>query len=449
MSQQPRKINTNHARQSGAAQQSSGRRVNTAAARTQHTSTQHSGQQYSNAAHSGQRRTGTAGTAHTAARRKKKRSRIRWWMPLLVVLALIGGAAAYVLNYLDSVVQEIKPESGTAQMAEEVKTAPEYAGDVVGVLICGIDYTGGEAATADGTNDGMTDMILYFQFDVKNKQVNMLQIPRNTYVGATITCTNTTGKTYKASNGQINSIMKSNRSENGSGSVAALADVVANNYCLPIDYYGTINMDALKTLVTVFGGVEVYVPQTIEYKGSRIEEGYHTLNADECEFLLRNRKTYADSDISRLNMQRQFYAGLFRRIRTASVAEIIKLVPYVVCYIETDCDATTLISLALSFLKVDSANIMICQAPVYNGSEYFNGNSVVVAARDDTANLLNTYFRSYTGEVPAERLGVADWAHGSTATSPNVQYMGQLDQQASQAIAEGNTTVDPNTALAG
>ena len=91
MSQQPRKINTNHARQSGAAQQSSGRRVNTAAARTQHTSTQHSGQQYSNAAHSGQRRTGTA------ARRKKKRSRIRWWMPLLVVLAL---AFAYLFLLL-------------------------------------------------------------------------------------------------------------------------------------------------------------------------------------------------------------------------------------------------------------------------------------------------------------------------------------------------------------
>lgn len=438
MSQQPRKINTDQARQSGAAKQSSARRVNTAAARTRSTGAQH-----------GSSRQSSSASRAANTRRKKKKSRIRWWMPLLVVLALIGGAAAYALNYVNSIVDEIKPASGTEQIAEEVKTASEYAGDVVGVLICGIDYTGGEAATADGTNDGMTDMILYFQFDVKNKKINMLQIPRNTYVGATITCTNTTGKTYKASNGQINSIMKSNRSENGSGSVAALADVVANNYCVPIDYYGTINMDALKTLVTVFGGVEVYVPQTIEYRGSRIEEGYHTLNADECEFLLRNRKTYADSDISRLNMQRQFYAGLFRRIRTASVTEIIKLVPYVVCFIETDCDAATLISLALSFLKVDSANIMICQAPVYNGSEYFNGNSVVVAARDDTANLLNTYFRNYTGEVPADKLGVADWSHGSTATSPNVQYMGQLDQQASQAIAEGNTTVDPDAALAG
>ena len=420
MSQQPRKINTNRARHTGQ-------------------EPAHSVQQP--AAHS---EVGAAASRARAAKaKKKKKFRVRWWMPVLVVLALVGGVFAYAWNYVHSITQEIKPDSGTAVIDEVVKTAPEYSGDVVNVLICGIDYSGGGGATADGTNDGLTDMILYFQFDVKNSKVNMFQIPRNTYVGGKITCSNTTGKTYRTNNGQINSVMTSNRSENGGASVAALADVIAHSYRLPIDYYGTINMDALKTLVDVFGGIEVNVPQTISYGGSTIKAGYHLLNSDEVEFLLRNRKTYADGDIGRLNMQREFYAALFRKVRTATVADLIKLVPYVAYYIETDCPVTTLISLAISFLKVDSADIMICQSPVYMGSTYYNDvHSVVVGSRADNADLLNLYFREYMTEIPVEMMAIPEWPHGSTATNPNVQYMGQYDQSANETIDDGKTSLD-------
>jgi len=415
MSQQPRKINTNRAR--------------------------HTGEVPHAAAHTAQPAARQAGSSARAAKKKKK-FRIRWWMPVLVVLALVGGTFAYAWNYVNSITEEIKPESGTDVIDEVVKTAPEYSGDVVNVLICGIDYSAGGGATADGTNDGLTDMILYFQFDVKNSKVNMFQIPRNTYVGGKITCSNTTGKTYRANNGQINSVMTSNRSENGNASVAALADVIAHCYRLPIDYYGTINMDALKTLVDVFGGIEVNVPYTISFGGSTIKAGYHNLNSAEVEFLLRNRKTYADGDIGRLNMQREFYAGLFRKIRTCSIADIIKLVPYVVYYVETDCPVSTLISLAISFLKVDSADIMICQSPVYMGAQYYNdAHSVVVGARADNAELLNLYFRNYMTEIPVEMLAIPEWPHGGSATNPNVQYMGQLDQGANETLEEGKTSM--------
>ncbi len=386
-------------------------------------------------------------------RRRRKKTPV--WVPLVVVLCVIGMGLGVVLGYVNHIMTAVHDGNGV-QIADEVKTAEEYKGNILGVLICGIDYEEGRTygASNDGqTNDGMTDMIMYFQFDVKNHKINMLQIPRNTLVGKTITCSATTGKTYKASNGQINSIMKSN-----TDGMAALADVVANNYKLPVDHYATVDMDALKEMVNRFGGVEVYIPQDIQSDGSFLPQGYHNLNGDQVEFFVRNRHSYADQDISRMNMQRSFYAGLFKRIRTANVAEIINLTPVITYFVKTDMDAATCISLGVSFLKVDSADILVAQTPVYNASERYESNSVLVPDRTDIADLLNQYYRDYTGPVDASELNFADNLVGNTgvATSANVQRMGQLDQQANTAIENGETDVagayttdsapDPNAA---
>ena len=45
------------------------------------------------------------------------------------------------------------------------------------------------------------------------------------------------------------------------GGIAALADVIYDQYHLPIDYYVTIDMQALVEMVDNFGGIEVYIPR--------------------------------------------------------------------------------------------------------------------------------------------------------------------------------------------
>ncbi len=63
------------------------------------------------------------------------------------------------------------------------------------------------------------------------------------------------GKTYSATNYQINSVALSN-----GGSIAALADVIYDQYRLPVDYYVSVDMQALVEMVDNFGGIEVYIP---------------------------------------------------------------------------------------------------------------------------------------------------------------------------------------------
>ena len=76
------------------------------------------------------------------------------------------GAGAYAASYVNRIVDSIEPDNTHAVIDEEVKTAPEYQGDIVGILVCGIDYEEGRAYGDTESNDGMTDMIMYVQFDV-------------------------------------------------------------------------------------------------------------------------------------------------------------------------------------------------------------------------------------------------------------------------------------------
>ncbi len=378
-----------------------------------------------------------AATSHSRKKARKKKKRIPVWLPLLIVLGLVGGVLGYLYSYVNTVIEEIAPASEASSIAEVVKTIDEYQGDVVGVLVTGIDNTS-SSSNDDLSGDGLTDMIIYVQYDVANGKLQMFQIPRNTYVGYTVECTSTTGETYKANNAQINSIVTSNRDDDGNGNYAALADVIADTYKLPVDYYASIDLDALKILVDGFGGLCVYIPETIDYNGSYLEQGYRILDGAAVEFLVRNRKTYDDGDISRLNVQRYFYAALFTRIRQSSIWELAAMVPTISNYVETDCPVTTIVSLLASFLNVDSADIMICQAPMFYGATYVSdAHSVLVTDEEGVAELLNTYFRAYMDEYSAEDLHCAYWEYVGSSTDPNVQYMGQIDSEIADAVEEG------------
>ena len=384
-------------------------------------------------------------------RRRKKKKKTPLWLPLavtLAVVAVLSGVVVYAVSMMNKVEDSLKPEENAASLVEEIQTLEEYKGDVVNILVCGIDYEEGRAYSSDGTNDGMTDMILYCQFDIKGGALRMLQIPRNSLVATQnrkVALSN--GKTYAASNYQINSVALSN-----GGNIAALAEVIYDQYKLPIDYYVTIDMQALVEMVDNFGGIEVYIPHDMSFAGSALKQGYRNLDGTSAEFFVRCRhgQGYANSDIDRLNMQRYFYAGLFKRVRSMGVTDVIAQLPLIFNnYIHTDMDLATIAKMLVSFTRIDSANIMLAQTPVFMGvpnvgkTDSFDGYSCVVPDAGSIAELLNTYFRTYTGPVSAEELNLVtnDWPHGSASTSANVQFVGQLDKESDDAILSGDTDV--------
>ena len=366
----------------------------------------------------------------------KKKKRVRWWQILLITLLVIalifGGAFALIMG-------AIAPEGGSIKLDQLINTPKEFQGKELNFLMVGIDRSTqkeGDDLNDAGIDDGNTDMILYVHFNNETGEMKMLQIPRDTMV--------TTDRSVSG-NYRINNIAKTQAADSNSMNMAALCKQISNMYQLPIDGYMTIRLEMLVQLVDSFGGIELYVPREMDYKGSHLDQGYQTLNGDACEFLLRTRHVYPDGDIGRLNMQRQFYAALFRRLKSiGNIWDVAKLTPAVLNYMETSLSASQLASFAVSMLKIDSSKIMICQMPIKMAGKY-NGQAVVYPARQEDADLLNQYFRENTGFVDASALQLCDDASvlgfdlsGYTATDPNIQFMGGLMSEADQAQKDEN-----------
>lgn len=369
---------------------------------------------------------------------KKPKKKGHWWkvllITLLVILLIFGGAYMFIMA-------AIAPEGGAIKISQLINTPKEFQGKELNILVTGVDRssTGDLSAGAsndDNVNDGMTDMILYVHFNNETGELKMLQIPRDTMV---------TTDPSVSSNYRINGVAKTQGSD-GNNNMAALCELVADQYKIPIDGYVTIRLEMLTELVDLFGGVEIYVPFDVDYASlglgdSYIAAGYQTLRGDAMEFLLRARKIYPDGDIGRLNMQRQFYAALFRKLKSiGNIWDVAKLTPAVLNYMETDLSASQLISFAVSLLNVDSNKIMICQMPVISGPQY-QGQALLYPARQEDADLLNQYFRENTGTVDASQLNLCDNVFdlsGYTATDPNIQYMGGLMSDADQAQHDNN-----------
>lgn len=366
----------------------------------------------------------------------KKKKKIRWWQILLITLLVIalifGGAFALIMG-------AITPAGGNIKLNQLINTPKEFQGKELNFLMVGIDRSSqkeGDDLNDAGVDDGNTDMILYVHFNNETGEMKMLQIPRDTMV--------TTDRSVSG-NYRINNIAKTQAADSNSMNMAALCEQVSNMYQLPIDGYMTIRLEMLVQLVDTFGGIELYVPQEMDYKGSHLDQGYQTLNGDACEFLLRTRHIYPNGDIGRLNMQRQFYSALFRRLKSiGNIWDVARLTPAVLNYMETSLSASQLVSFAVSMLKIDSSKIMICQMPIKMAGKY-NGQAVVYPARQEDADILNQYFRENTGFVDASELQLCDDASvlgfdlsGYTATDANVQYMGQLNQEAADAQQNQN-----------
>ena len=391
----------------------------------------------------GKGRKGGAGDVGNGKGKKGKgKKKGLWWKILLgtvlAVALIFAGTVAVILN-------AIRPEGGSNLTISQLLNTPEgLDGEQLNILVLGIDRSaqGGDMAAGSSndsqSNDGNTDMIMYVQLDFVNNEVRMLQIPRNIMV--------TTD--YDVShNYQINNVARTQGSD-GNNNYDALRQLIYDQFGLYTDGYVAIRLEALVELVDLLGPIQIYVPDTIDYgDGSRLEQGLQWMDGATAEFFLRARETYTQGDIQRLNVQRYFYSAMFARLRDMTVWDIAKILPVVMNYMETDLSVSKLVSAAVSLLSVSSDHIMLCQVPVYMGGIMYQSNDIVVVARQEAADLLNTYFRTPETQLTADQLNVCDNAvdiSGRSPTDPNVQYMGSLNEEVVTAAGEDGTEIDPD-----
>lgn len=364
---------------------------------------------------------------------KKRNAGFAIFMVLVILLGLgaTGVGAAYL--YLDSLLDGKE----TGVIASEHYTPKEYQGDVINILLVGV-YRENDS-TPRGL--GLTDMILYANFDLKNNKLNLLQIPRDSYVGE-----------ISGSDGKINSLMM--LGPDREDPINNLVSVITDQYKLPIDRYVCIDMAALKEIVAAFGSIYVYVPREMNYQGSHLDQGWQWLGPESVEFFVRNRhgNGFERADIDRLDNQRHFYSALFRRFMNLTIQDVLHLMPVFQAYCSTDISTFDLYDLALSALKLEPEGVMICKVPgATSGSNWQAdptgaGRTLYVTdvwgrgteEEPGVANLLNKYFRTYGEPVGPDALNLPkiEIPAGVALYPPNVQQMQEIQD------AEGGAEIN-------
>lgn len=377
---------------------------------------------------------GGTGGQRPPAKRRRKRGFPKVLAVLMVFVLLIGAGVGVAYGYLDKIF-----DTGLLGRIVDQKYVPkEYSKkDVLHILIVGIDN---EEGRNYGAGLGMTDMILYVEYDLVNNSMNMLQIPRDSYVGEELP----TG-----GSGKINALLISGPDKNSP--INNLVAGIEQQFKLPIDHYVAMDMDALKSIVNTFGGLRVYVPRDMSYGGSSLQQGWQWLDGDAVEFFVRNRHGagFERADIDRLDNQRHFYSALFRRFMNLTPTDIVNLLPVFEHYCNTDIPLTDIFDIAVSALKLTPESVMFCKIPGATGPQldptgrerslyFIDVYGRGTEEEPGTANLLNQYFRTYGEQVSAEELGLPNITIPSNVTlyPPNVQFMGQVQE------GEGGADID-------
>ncbi len=220
--------------------------------------------------------------------------------------------------------------------------------DIVTVLLVGTD--GG------GTN---TDTIILAVMNTKAKEISLISVPRDTRVP------NPYGGSGYA---KINSVYAA---KGMAGLISQVRDVTG----MPINFYAMINFEGFREAVDILGGVKFNVPVRMKYYDPLqdldidLYPGMQLLDGDKAEQLVRCRSVYAQADLARTAVQRDFIIAMIEQHATlGNLPKIPDLYSAMEPYVKTSITANDAIKYGSAVVGIKSENIKSFMLPGAAGS---------------------------------------------------------------------------------
>lgn len=240
-----------------------------------------------------------------------------------------------------------------------------------------------------------TDVMMLIMMDIRNRKINILQIPRDTYVGGSTT-------------GKINSVYAY-----GDQSLTPINRVVSqvrDMTQIPIDRYIAINCKDIPPVVDAMGGIPINVPEKIIYEADKIiEAGEQVLTGQQSEWFVRFRHDYSEGDIGRVKAQRIFLAAAMTKLKDMGSVKLLSIFPTIQKYVMSDMSMGEVGSIADFCQTVTMEDVTVRMIPGESVSpDDYNGYYIWSVHKDEFANMLNQYFRPYQQDVNVDDLDLKE-----------------------------------------
>lgn len=276
-----------------------------------------------------------------------KRNLKRWNIVLIIAILILVLVLVYSgLRILESTV--FNKGTGNSQDSpsktihrDGVDYYPKQ--DMTVILVAGVDTEGSMVSSGSYNNSAEADMVALLVFDESTRSMNVISINRDTMTDVQVLGIG--GKKAGTVHTQL-----ALAHAYGSGlrdSSENLRDTVSMlMYNVQIDYYLTINMEAINLLNDAVGGVTVNVTDDFSAIDPSIPMGQVTLKGQQATNYLRSRHGLGDQlNLSRMQRHQEYIRGFLTALRTKYESEpsfVLSAFEQINPYMVTNCTTSSI-----------------------------------------------------------------------------------------------------------
>lgn len=288
---------------------------------------------------------------------------------LLVLVMLLSG-----LRILESTLLRTKvgEETFTSKTLYRGDIAYFPRQDITTVLVLGIDRFGPVEDSGSYQNSGAADMAMVVILDHKEEVCRVLQLNRDTMVEMPVLGLG--GRQAGTAYGQLalSHTYGSGLEDSCENVRQTVSDFL---YGTRLDYYVSMNMDAISILNDGVGGVSVTVTEDFSQVDPSIKMGPMTLKGDQSINFVRTRKDVGDQlNLTRIQRQKDYVNGFvdaFTAAREADSAIITTLYSDVAPYLVSDLSVNSLTGMIDRYSHYPIVEVVSPQGKNTLGQEFY------------------------------------------------------------------------------
>lgn len=255
-----------------------------------------------------------AGRRKRKAPPKSRKKKILGWTGGITAFILVGGAGAAYYAY-----QELNGNISTIDV-EGAGTGGFKKDQAVNILVIGTDKRTGSGNEGYGDKDsvGHADTTILFHVSKDRTNATALSIPRDLITDIPDCETNTeSGKKIVPGEQGVRFNTSLGQSERDPGCTMRTVKELTG---LTVDHFMMADFNAVKTLTTAVGGVEVCVAKDVDDPDShlKLSKGKHVIKGEQALAFVRTRHSFGnESDLDRIQTQQQFLSAMIRKMKSS------------------------------------------------------------------------------------------------------------------------------------
>ncbi|MCQ2435579.1 MAG: LCP family protein [Clostridia bacterium] len=258
-----------------------------------------------------------------------------------------------------------------------------------------------------------TDVLMLVSVDGDAGSINVLQIPRDTFISRAVTKFTNVSRVNGIYPVEYNYEKGLGYSSSSARKLAmrSLCDRLQDAFGIIIDDWVLFTTESFRSVIDAIGGVWFDVPVDMFYEDPEqdlyidLKAGYQLLDGNAAEQLIRFRK-YANADIGRTSVRGDFIKETFRQTKAnMSVGTVIKLLPELIGDVYTSVSVGDAISVAGTVFGMQSDEIAVRTISGSSVEDPATGrwSACYYLNRDSAYNDINTLMNPYKDDIADEK----------------------------------------------